>query len=80
MHLKVNQTIYFTVNESDQNMQDNSPEQIPCPVNFETPSVNLKKPSKKGPHRYLSHNKDYVQDLVQSIPYEEECLTISSSR
>ena len=47
MHLKVNQTIYFTVNESDQNMQDNSPEQIPCPVNFETPSVNLKKPSKK---------------------------------
>ena len=30
---------------------------------------NLTTEKKKGPHRYLSHNKDYVQDLVQSIPY-----------
>ena len=26
----------------------------------------------------MSHSKDYVQDLVQSIPYEEECSTVTS--
>ena len=35
-------------------------------------------PSKNRPHRNLSHNKGYVQDLVQSIPYEEECSTVTS--
>ena len=69
---------YFIVNETDQNMPDISPEQIPCPVNFETPSVKLKTPSKNRPHRSLSHNKDYLQDLVKSIPYEEECSTVAS--
>ena len=38
-------------------MPDISPEKIPCPVNF-------KMPSKNRPHGNLSHNKDYVQDLV----------------
>ena len=33
---------YFIVNETNQNMPDTSPEQILCPVNFKTPSVNLK--------------------------------------
>ena len=28
--------------------------------------------------RILSHNTDYVQDLVQSIPYEEECPTVTN--
>ena len=59
-------------------MPDISPEQIPCPVNFETPSVKLKTPSKNRPHRNFSHNKDYLQDLVKSIPYEEECSTVAS--
>ena len=55
-----------------------SPEQIPCPVNFKTPSVKLKTRSKNRSHRNLSQNKDYLQDLVQSEPYEEECLTVIS--
>ena len=55
-----------------------SPEQIPCPVNFKTPSVKLKTRSKNRSHRNLSQNKDYLQDLVQSEPYEEECLTVTS--
>ena len=54
-------------------MPDVAPEQIPCPVNIKTPSIKLKTPSENRPHRNLSHNKDYVQDLDQSIPYEEEC-------
>ena len=40
-------------------MQDLSPEQILCPVNFKTPSVKLKTPS--------------------SVPYKEECSTVTSS-
>ena len=59
-------------------MPDISPEQIPCPVNIKTLSVKLKTPSKNRPHRNLSCNKDYVQDLVQSVPYEEECSTVTS--
>ena len=59
-------------------MPDISPEQIPCPVNIKTPSVKLKTPSKNRPHRNLSRNKDHVQDLVQSMPYEEECSTVTS--
>ena len=64
---------YFIVDETDQNMPDVAPEQIPCPVNIKTPSIKLKTPSENRPHRNLSHNKDYVQDQDQSIPYEEEC-------
>ena len=64
---------YFVVNETDQIMPDISPEQIPCPVKFKTPSVKLKTPSKNRPHRNLSHNKDYLEDLVQSVHYEEGC-------
>ena len=26
----------------------------------------------------MCHNKDYVQNLVQSIPYEEECSPVTS--
>ena len=26
----------------------------------------------------MPHSKDYVQNLVQSIPYEEECPTVTS--
>ena len=26
----------------------------------------------------MSYNKGYVQDLVQSIPYKEECPTVTS--
>ena len=63
---------YFIVNETDQNMPDISPEQIPCPVNIKTPSVKLKMSLKNRPFRNLSQNKDYVQDLIESIPYEEE--------
>ena len=48
-------------------MLDISPEQIPWPVNFKAPSVKLKTSSKNRPHRYLSHNKDYGQDLGQSV-------------
>ena len=48
-------------------------------VNFEKPSVKLKMPSKNRPHRNLSHNKGYVQDLVQSMPYEEKCPTVTGS-
>ena len=80
-YLKINNTLknqpnngkhfYFTVNETDQNMRDISPEQIPCPIDIETPSVKLKTPSKNRPHRTLPNSKDYVQDQVQSIPYEE---------
>ena len=40
-------------------MQDLSPEQILCPVNFKTLSVKLKTPS--------------------SVPYKEECSTVTSS-
>ena len=58
-------------------MADISPEQFPCPVNIKTQSAKLKTPSKNRSHRDLSHNKDYVQDLVQSIPYEEECSTVT---
>ena len=35
-------------------------------------------PSKNRSHRNLSHNKDYVLDIVQSIPYEVECPTVTS--
>ena len=42
------------------------------------PSVKLKTQSKTRPHRNLSHSKDFVQDIVQSIPYEENCLTFTS--
>ena len=59
-------------------MPDIYPEQIPCPVNLKTQSVKLKTPSKNKCPRNLSHNKDYVQDLVQSIPDEEECSTVPS--
>ena len=59
-------------------MQNISPEQIPCPVNIKTPFIKLKIPSKNRPHKSLSHNKDYVQDLVQSIPYKEQCSTVTS--
>ena len=62
------QDSYFIVNKTDQNIPDVSPEQIPCLANFKTPSVKLKTPSKNRSYRNLSHNKDYVQDLVQSIP------------
>ena len=48
-------------------------EQIPCSVNFKTPSVKLKTPSKNR-----SHNKYYVQDLVQRIPCEEKCSTVTN--
>ena len=58
------QDSYFIVNETDQNIPDISPEQIPCLVNFKTPSVKLKTPSKNRSHRHSSHNKDYVQDPV----------------
>ena len=51
-------------------MPDIFHEQIPCPINIKTPSVKLKTPSNNRPHRNLSHNKDYPQDQVQSIPYE----------
>ena len=37
---------YFIVNETDQNKPDISHEKIPCPVNFEMPSVDLTVPSK----------------------------------
>ena len=55
-----------------------SPEQLLYPVNFKTPSVKLKSPSKNKPYRNLSHNKDYVQELIKSIPCEEDCSTITS--
>ena len=57
---------------------DISNEKIPCPVNFETPSGKLKAPSKNRPHRNLSHNKDHIQDLVNSIPCEDKCPTVTS--
>ena len=66
------------VNESDQNTPDISHEQILCPVNFETLSIKLKAPSWNRPPRNLSRNNKYVQDLIQSIPYEEECPTVAS--
>ena len=69
---------YFIVNEPEQNMPDISYGQIPCSVNFETSSVKLKTPSENRSPRNLSHNKDYVHNLVQRIPYEEECPTVPS--
>ena len=59
-------------------MPDISPEQIPYSVNFKTPSVKLKTPSKNKLLRNLSPNKNYVQDLVESIPYEQECPSVTS--
>ena len=35
-------------------------------------------PSESRPPRILFHNKVYLQDLVQSKPYKEECPTIIS--
>ena len=37
---------YFIVNETNQNKPDISHKKIPCPVNFEMPSVDLTVPSK----------------------------------
>ena len=42
------------------------------------PSLKLKAPSENRLPRNLSHNKNYVQDLVQILPYEEECPTFTS--
>ena len=51
---------------------------ISCPVNFETPSAKLKTSSENRHSRNLPHNKYYVQELVQSIPYKEECPTVTN--
>ena len=35
-------------------------------------------PSENRPPRNLSHNKDFAQDMVQSILYKEECPTVTN--
>ena len=58
------------MNETDQNKPYISYEQIL--------SIKLKAPSENRPPRNLSRNNKYVQDLVQSIPYEKECPTVTN--
>ena len=37
----------FIINEADQNIPDIPHEQMPCPVNFETPSIKVKNATRK---------------------------------
>ena len=37
----------FIINEADQNIPDIPQEQMPCPVNFETPSIKVKNATRK---------------------------------
>ena len=73
---------YFIADKADQNLLGTSLELIPCPINYETPSVkeisplvNIT-PSRADP----SIDEDTLRDLGRSIPDEKEYPTAANAQ